>query len=414
MQHTNPFSPTKKSTVKKNTLKFLGVVMLFLAGTYVGYAYQPSVNKVTNVAHKDQGDVVNTADFAEFWKVWTMIDEKYPQAKNISAQDRIYGAIQGLVASTKDPYTMYFPPVESKKFEEEVAGSFSGIGVEIGVKNGLLTVIAPLKDSPAERAGIRAGDYFFKIDDLSVADMTLDESIDHIRGKEGTTVKLTIMRKDESKPIDLMVTRGIINIPTIDETDLGDTYLISLYNFNANSTDLAHKAFVHAKENNKKNIILDLRGNPGGYLEAAVSIASEFLPEGAVIVSEDYGGNREPLIHRSKGYSTIPNTVKLVVLLDKGSASASEIVAGALKDHNRATIIGETSFGKGSVQELLPVSKDTSIKITIANWMTPNGSTISGKGISPTITVPQDQSTETTAVVDTTITRALEFLRTGK
>jgi carboxyl-terminal processing protease len=391
---------------------FFGL-LIFFGGFYFGYAKQPASSKVSQVLNQDKPKGPDDqADFEEFWKVWNLINEKYPDAKKVSNQDRIYGAIAGLVASTKDPYTVFFPPEESKSFNDEVTGSFSGIGVEIGIKDGLLVVIAPLKGSPAESAGIKAGDYFLKIDDLTVADMTLDESIRHIRGEKGTKVKLTIVRKEETKPIDISVTRDIINIPTIDEMELGDTYLISLYNFNASSAELMHKAFKNAQSKNKKNVIVDLRGNPGGYLESAIDISSDILKEGTLIVTEDYGSEKKPVVHRSAGNGLVKNDIKIVVLLDKGSASASEIVAGALQDNKRATIIGETSFGKGSVQELLPVSKDTSIKITIANWLTPNGSTISKKGITPDIIIKQDSSKK--GIEDPTIIRALEFFKTGK
>lgn len=389
-------------------------LVLFFGGFYLGYAEQPASVKIKNILNQESPTIpTDNADFESFWKVWNLLNEKYPDAKNVSNQERIYGAIQGLVASTKDPYTMFFPPDEAKMFNEEVSGSFSGIGVEIGVKDGVLVVISPLKGSPAEVAGIKAGDAFYKIDGLTVSDMTIDESIKHIRGEKGTQVTVTVIRKGIAKPIDIVVTRDTISIPTIDETDLGDTYLISLYNFNASSAELLHKALVNVKQKNKKNIILDLRGNPGGYLDAAVSLVSEFLPEGDVVVTEDYGQNKKPFIHRSSGYGTIPQTVKIAILLDEGSASASEIVAGALQDHNRAVIIGEKSFGKGSVQELLPVTKDTSIKITIANWLTPNGNTISKKGITPNIEVKQSDTKQSIAD-DATISRALQFFTTGK
>jgi carboxyl-terminal processing protease len=387
-------------------------LILFLGGFYFGFAQQPSSHKVDNVLNQENKDIENKADFEEFWKVWNLIDEKYPDAKKVSNQERIYGAISGLVGSIKDPYTLFLPPEESKSFNDEVTGSFSGIGVEIGIKEGMLVVISPLKGSPAETAGIKAGDYFHKIDDLAVSEMTLDESIRHIRGTKGTQVVLTIIRKEEAQPIDISVTRDIINIPTIDETEIGNTYLISLYNFNASSAELMHKALKNAQLKKMKNIIIDLRGNPGGFLESAIDIASDILPEGTLIVSEDYGSVKKPLFHRSKGNGLVKSDIKIVILLDKGSASASEILAGALQDNKRATVIGETSFGKGSVQELLPVSNDTSLKITIANWLTPGGTTISKKGITPDILVIQDSPKEDPE--DPTVQRALEFLKNGK
>jgi carboxyl-terminal processing protease len=406
---------------KKNSMYFqkiasvvFVIVCVFGLGVYTGYTKQPVVDKIDNILNPTSEyapkDVV---DFNEFWKVWKLLDEKYPHSKDRTNQERVWGAINGLVASMKDPYTVYFTPDESKIFNDEITGSFSGIGVEIGIKDGFLTVIAPLKNSPAERAGMKAGDIITKVDEHVVADMSVDESIKYIRGEKGTNVIITVYRKDVSDPIPLTVTRDIISIPTIDEVNLGDTYLISLYNFNASSADLFHKALLSAKQQKKKNIIIDLRGNPGGYLEAAVSIASEILPEGALIVTEDYGKTKKTITHRSSGYGTISSDIKIVVLIDQGSASASEILAGALGDSNRATLIGEKSFGKGSVQELMSVSPTTSIKITVADWITPNGSIITGKGIEPAIVVSQDDRVKD-PVKDPTILRALEFIRTGK
>lgn len=403
--------------IHKNSFMILCIVFVFLTGLYLGYSHQLAIGKVKNVINQQPDrSPTDVADFEEFWKVWNLLNEKYPDADKVSNQERVYGAIQGLLASTQDPYTVFFPPEESKLFEEEVLGSFSGIGVEIGVKDNALVVISPLKDSPAEQAGIRAGDYFFKIDEFTVADMTLDESIKHIRGPEGTQVKITVVRPQVQQPLEFMVTRQIINIPTIAEDEIDNTYIISLYNFNSTSRELVHQALINARKKNKENIILDLRGNPGGYLDSAVAISSEFLEEGTTIVSEDYGEGKKPLVHRSRGYGTISQNTKVVILLDKGSASASEIVAGAMKDNMRATIIGETSFGKGSVQELLPVSHNTSAKITIAKWLTPNGDTISGKGITPHILVEQNpiDSSKKDITTDPTIIRALEFFKTGK
>ncbi len=415
-QHTTDnFIPKKKKILVKTLMSVLGIFCIFFLGIYIGYTKQSvarSIDTVLNI--KSENSPTDIADFEEFWKVWKLLDEKYPQAKEHSNKERLWGSIHGLVASMRDPYTVYFPPTESKIFNDEVSGSFSGIGVEIGVKEGSLVVIAPLKNSPAEKAGIKAGDIITKVDGFAVALMSVDESIQHIRGEKGTSVIMTILRKDAPEPIDLTVIRDTINIPTIDEENLGgDIYLIRLYNFNASAADLFHKALINAKQQQKKNIIIDLRGNPGGYLEGAVSIASEILPEGQTIVSEDYGSDKKTLVHRSYGYKTLGDDIKIIILIDKGSASASEIVAGALQDTKRATLIGETSFGKGSVQELLAVSKDTSIKITVAHWLTPNGSSISEKGITPDISISQKNPSKN-AYEDETIKKTIEFIRTGK
>lgn len=400
-----------KKKISGALLTFIMALIIFTSGVYVGYAKKPAVDRVANVINK-KAKPKDTADFEPFWKVWELIDQKYPGAKDVSNQDRVWGAIKGLVSSVKDPYSTFFNPEESKQFNEEIAGSFSGIGIEIGVKEGLLTVISPLKNSPAEKAGMKAGDAIIKIDGKLVTEMTIDQAIKFIRGPEGTPVVLTVFRKDTTDQLDITVVRAIIEIPTIDEKVVGDAYVVSLYNFNATATDLMHAAFLNFNKSGKKNLIIDLRGNPGGYLESAIAIASEILPQGFTVVTEDFGTDKKQTPHRSRGYSTIKDDTKIVVLIDGGSASASEILAGALKDANRATLIGEKSFGKGSVQELIPVTKDTSVKITIAKWLTPNGSSISEKGIMPHIEI-KNKNLIKNDPNDPVIKRALEWFKTG-
>lgn len=404
----------KKSNNKKSNFLwiFLITIVIFSSGFYIGYAKKPASDKVTTVTNQKTKSI-EMGDFEPFWKVWTLIDEKYPNAKNISSQERIWGAIKGLVSSVEDPYSTFFDPQETKEFNEEITGSFSGIGVEIGVKDGLLTVISPLKNSPAEKAGIKAGDAILKVGDKLITEMTIDQSIKLIRGEKGTPIQLTVLRKEVADPIEITVIRDIIDIPTIDEKVIGDVYIISLYNFNSTSAELMHKAFVNFNQSGKKKLIIDLRGNPGGYLESAISIVSDILPQGNVIVSEDFGKAKKQVSHRSRGYGTIKEDVKIALLIDGGSASASEIVSGALKDTKRAVIIGEKSFGKGSVQELISVTKDTSVKITVANWLTPNGTSITEKGIVPDIEVKEKAKTKNDPN-DPFIKRALEWFSSGK
>lgn len=410
-----PREEKKVALLKKRHIiaALLCSVGIFFIGLYIGYTKDFFIDKVA-YAFNVKNAVASNTNLDEFWKVWQLLDEKYPHASDYSTEERIQGAISGLVASMEDPYTMYFSPEESKLFNEEVSGSFSGIGVEIGMKDGLLVVIAPLKNSPAEKAGLKTGDFIMKINDTLVTEMTLDETIRAIRGDQGTIVNITIARKNTPEPITLSIMRDIISIPTIDEKVLDGAYLISLYNFNASAAELFHKALLNAKQLNQKNIIIDLRGNPGGYLEGAISVASEFLPEGTLIVTEDYGSEKK-ITHRSYGYNTINSDTRVVLLIDEGSASASEIVAGAFKDHNRATVIGKTSFGKGSVQELIQVTNKTSVKITVANWLTPNGAVITKKGIQPNIEVTEKTTKNTEGdTTDPILDRALEFIKTGK
>lgn len=349
-------------------------------------------------------------DMSEFWEVWDLIDQKYPDGATYTTEERLWGAIEGLVAGSGDPYSSFYPPEESNDFEELIEGTFSGIGAEIDKVNGALTVISPLKESPAEKAGLKAGDRILEIEGQSTAMMSVEDAIDKIRGKKGTEVTLTINPKDTFEFYEVKIKRDTINIPTIKtEVRDGDIFIISLYNFNARSAgEFEREIKVFAKNQNYKNLILDLRGNPGGYLDSAVSIASYFVPKGEVVVSEKYGPENEEKAYRSKGYTDLSGKdFDMVVLVDGGSASASEILAGVLKDYKIATIIGMTTFGKGSVQELIPVSADTSVKLTVAKWYTPNGTSFSEAGLDPDVVSEYDSKAE----IDSQIEAAVEFLK---
>ncbi len=382
--------PQKTSFRKR--IQFITVVCLlfviFGSGFYVG---KNSV-QVTSVASVFGGSVEDTADLQAFWKVWKMIDEKSPDAKNVSSQDRVYGAITGLASSLGDPYTVFFPPKENQAFQDQIQGSFSGVGMEIGLnKNSMLTVIAPLKDTPAYKAGLKPGDVIVKINGTKTDGMSIEQAISQIRGKEGTPVTIQIYREAEKKPRDITLTRAVINVPVL-ETELrkDGIFVIRLYTFTADSGTRFQKAIQQFVESGSHKLIIDLRGNPGGYLDTAISMASYFLPSSAVVVSEHFGESKADQVYYSQGYNIFDNNLKTVILINGGSASASEILAGALKENGVATLVGETSFGKGSVQELVPVTADTSLKITVAKWLTPNGTSISKVGIIPDVVVKPD------------------------
>lgn len=386
----------------------------FFYGEYVGGKNSLSGKIPSEVSSAENGKP-STVDFGTFWKVWNTINEKYvgtgtTTGKHVTDQEKVWGSIQGLVSSLGDPYTIFFPPAESKMFADEVSGNFEGIGVEIGVKDGALTVIAPLKNTPAYHAGILAGDKIVEIDGKNTSKLAIDEAIKLIRGKEGTQVKLTIERVGAKDLLHISVTRGIINIPTLEAKLLPKrVFLIELYNFSAISPDLFRQALRDFINSGTNKLILDLRGNPGGYLEAAIDMASWFLPVGDVVVTEDYSGSKATEIFRSKGYNIFTDNLKFAILVDGGSASASEILAGALREHGIATLVGEKTFGKGSVQELIPITSDTSLKVTIARWLTPNGTSISEKGITPDILVPAKLE-DLKAGLDRQLGAAVEFL----
>jgi len=388
---------------------FFIVALLLAIGIYLGYTNRPEVDKVTSVINKD-ATMEFSADFNTFWKVWNVLNEKSIYAGDTDDQDKVWGAISGLASSFGDPYTTFFPPEENDTFREEIRGTFEGIGAEIGVKDDALTIVAPLKDTPAWNSGLKSGDKIIQIDDVNAIGLTSEEAINLIRGPEGTPVNLMIKREGESEPQTITVTRREIQIPTI-ETDIkqDEVFVISFYSFSENSVSLFRDALIEFIRSKKDKLIIDLRGNPGGYLEAAVNIASWFIDEGEIVLKETFAGASKPKLYRSRGPRLFNDNLSLVVLIDGGSASASEILAGALKEHGLATLIGMQTFGKGSVQELVKITDETALKVTVANWLTPNGLSISEGGLTPDIEVPYTIK-DAELNLDPQMDKAIEFL----
>lgn len=377
----------KKLTAAVVVVLLLGVS--FFSGARYGRQNSGAVTPPVVDNSSAPGDV--HVDFGPFWKAWETIDQKFvptsTSSKVSSSQERVWGAVGGLVDSLGDPYSVFMPPAEAEIFESDISGNFTGVGMEIGVHNDILTVIAPLKNTPAYRAGILPGDEILKIDDTTTDKLNTDEAVKLIRGKAGTKVRLTILR-DSKPPFEVSIARANIDIPTLDYNMRGDgVFVIRLYNFSANSPDLFRAALRQFVRTGSDKLVLDLRGNPGGFLEAAVDMASWFLPAGKVIVREAYKDGRDETVHRSRGYDIFSNKLKMAVLIDGGSASAAEILAGALSEQSVAKLIGEQSFGKGSVQQLFKITPDSSLKLTIAQWLTPNGKSISANGLVPATVV---------------------------
>ncbi|MEI6022622.1 MAG: S41 family peptidase [bacterium] len=367
-------------------------VIVFGFGVYIGYARRPAIEQVSNVTNKTSLSVNPSADFGLFWNAWQIAQDKYVNPDKATDQDKVYGAIKGMLSSYGDPYTTFFSPKEAKMFDTQIAGEFEGIGAEIGQKDGVLTIIAPLKGTPAETAGIKAGDKLVKIDD-KLADMDVDSAINLIRGKEGTTVKLTIVREGLSAPLVLTLTRQKIALPTVDTEVHADqkAFVIHLYVFSANSANLFADAMAKFRATGYHNLIIDLRNNPGGYLDAAVDMSKWFLPKGSVVVKE-IGRNGDTKTHTSVGPGEFGTGYKIYIIGNKGSASASEILTGALTEHGVATLVGDTTFGKGSVQEVVPLDDNTAMKVTVAKWYTPNGISISENGLKPSIFLKPNES----------------------
>lgn len=395
------------------TKRVIAIVLLvagfFVLGVYAGLNHREEIEKVFTLSGKETA-VATTADFSPFWKVWNTINEKYPDAAEISDQEKVYGAISGLMGSLNDPHSVFFAPDEAKTFQEDIAGNFSGVGMEVGIKNKILTVIAPLKDTPAYRAGIKSGDRITKIDQTSTNNLSVEKAVKLIRGETGTSVTFTILREGEKGPIEIKVVRDIINIPTLDTELRSDgIFVIKLYSFSGNSSNLFRDAVKKFSTAKTDKLLLDLRGNPGGYLDSSISIASWFLPAGKTVVTEDYGNNNEPTVFRSKGYNVFSDKLKFVILIDDGSASASEILAGAMQDHGKALLVGTESYGKGSVQEVIKVTDNTLVKITVAKWLTPNGLSISLKGLTPDYVVELTKE-NIVAGVDPQMNKAVDLL----
>lgn len=383
---------------KSNRLLGIGLAMLlvvaaFFSGMQVGgdatddLALDASLLSFFTTSSRADSE----ANLSEFWRVWNILEDKFvtsTSTDSLSADERVMGAIAGLVDSYDDPYTVYLPPEDAEQFAEDISGNFSGVGMEVGTRQGLITVIAPLADSPAENAGVLAGDVVVRIDGESTDSMTIDEAVQLIRGEQGTEVELTVYREGEQEFRTINIVRDVITIPTLETETKGDVFVITLHNFNALSETKMAEALLEYKRSGYNKLILDLRGNPGGFLKSSVAIASYFLPAGKVVVRENFGGEVDEQIYRTEGKQVAEfNSDNFVVLIDNGSASASEIVAGSLSEHGAATTIGQNTFGKGSVQELIKLPSGASVKVTVARWLTPNGVSFSEGGLEPNVLI---------------------------
>jgi carboxyl-terminal processing protease len=364
---------------------------------------------------KPKTEVPENIDMTTFWQAWNAINEKYVTSKMPTDEEKMWGATKGLLGSLNDPYSTFFTPDEGKMFNEDVSGSFGGVGMDVGVQDGVITVIAPLKGTPAEKAGILAGDQIISINDKQTYDMGLNEAVGKIRGTVGTNVKLIMAREGKKEPLEFNIIRSTINIPIVDsELRKDGVYVIHFYSFSENSANVFETEIEKFKASGSKRLLIDLRNNPGGYLDAAINISSLFMPGGKIVVRESFGEGKKENEYRATGNFLLEGyNYKAAILMNKGSASASEILAGALSEHNIATLIGEKSYGKGSVQEVISLDKDTSMKLTIAKWLTPNGISISEKGLTPDVEVKYvapSTTDKTKPAKDNQLEKAVEVL----
>lgn len=340
---------------------------------------------ILNRTYNKEDDV----DFSLFWRVWDTLEEKYVDSDTLDTQKMIYGAIDGMLRASGDPYTTFFDPEENKEFDEDISGEFEGIGAELEMRNDLVTIVAPLKGSPAEASGLRPEDIVIKVDDVDILDETLNEAVKRIRGQKGTKVVLTVLRESSVDPIDIEITRDTITVKSVEFEQKNDIAIVEVRRFGDDTLSEFRKSLVQIRQLGLKGMIIDLRNNPGGYLETAIDMGGLLLEPGSVVVIEENSeGQRKEGLAKETALTEYFSDFPLGVLINPGSASASEILAGALQYHrDDVTVVGETSFGKGSVQELIPLPQGTSAKITVAKWLTPGGEDIDEKGIEPDVVV---------------------------
>ncbi|MDO8581653.1 MAG: S41 family peptidase [bacterium] len=411
--------------LKKYLLGYLAVILIlgsFIIGYGTGIEEGKKNLSVTVVAPgENEGTIKNKdekppaylskdVDFRLFWDVWKLVKDRYVDT-NVPDTQIFYGALSGLLTSLKDPYSTFLDPEINQKFSEELSGSFEGVGMEIGSKHGQLVVVAPLPGTPASRAGLRAGDKILAIDKFDTMGIAVDYAVSKIRGKGGTAVVLSVHRNEWPKPKDISLVRERISIPSARLEMKGDIAYVKLTHFNADTTEKFRKVVNDLLLKNPKSIVFDMRNNAGGFLDTAVDVAGEWVEDG-VLVTEKLRQGEGERTHEARGRARLKD-MKTVVLVNEGSASAAEIVAGALKDYNLATLIGKKTFGKGSVQELENLPDGSAVKITVAKWYTPKGTSIDQNGITPDIEIDlKDEDYENDR--DPQLDAAIKFLHGEK
>ena len=398
----------KNNSQLTNLLLIVSFVVLVFGSGYKLGEYKNRFTSLQPTTYNQQPNI----NFGLFWDTWSKLQERYVDQKKIDPKKMYYGAIKGMVASVEDPYTFFLTPEENKQTKDDLGGKFEGIGAQLGLKDNRIVVIAPLKKSPAEMSGVRAGDIINKVDDVATKNWTLTQAVSKIRGPKNTKVKLTLERNN--KEIVVTIVRQQIIITSVELSYDKNIAVLKINQFGDNTNDEWNKVVGEIKSQwlNKqiKGLVLDLRDNPGGYLEGSVYLASEFLPLGKLVVKQEATlyGNKEYRVSKIGKLQDVP----LTVLINKGSASASEILAGALRDHGRAQLIGEKSFGKGSVQEALDLKEGAGLHVTVAKWVLPNGDWINSKGIEPNFKIINEikEGNTITQETDKQLEKAIEIL----
>jgi len=371
-----------------------------------------SDNQLIQKFSKNSGEgVVSSADFSKYWEVWKRLENSYVDPSKLDYAKMTWGSMQGLAQSLDDPYTQYLPPKENKQASEDLSGAFYGVGIELGYKDETLAVVSPITNSPADKAQVKAGDLILHIKDekkqvdLDTRGMTLPTAVSHIRGEKGTPVILTLYRDGEAKSFDITIVRDEIVVPSVElkfvQKDGQKIAHLELHKFGGRTDKEWVAKIAEIVATKPAGIVLDLRNNPGGYLDGAVFVSSEFLNNGVVVKQEGRKNTETYSVDRKGSLTSIP----LVVLVNKGSASASEITAGALQDNKRAQIVGEQSFGKGTVQEVQDLSDGSSLHVTVAKWVLPSGRWIGKEGITPDVKIEDNIETKD---IDEQLDKAIE------
>lgn len=360
------------------------ISLSFVIGFYLREIKTPvPIQGVTNIEIGQPEQV----DFSLFWDAWRIIQEQHIGRENLDYEKMLHGAIQGMVESLEDPHTRFLTPQDSEIFLQDMEGFFEGVGMEIGIREEKLQVIAPLENTPAQKAGLRAGDKIIKIDNQSTSGITIEQAVMLIRGEKGTEVVLTISREEWLTPQNITVTRARIEIPSLSwEIKENNIAHIKLHHFSATADLDFQKIALEILNSPAEKIILDLRNNPGGYLNVAKKITGWFLQRGQIIAIECFSEEGKQTEHRARGNEKLL-TYPIVILINQGSASGSEILASALRDNRGIKIIGQTSFGKGAIQQLRKMKQGAHLKVTVANWLTPKGKLIAEKGLTPDIEI---------------------------
>lgn len=397
----------------KEKVNYKALVIWVALGFAIGWFSNGAlaINTV-NTAVSISEDNAQSIDLSLFWDVWNSLKKSYVDTAKLNNVKEVYGAIAGMVNSLGDPYTVFMTPDETESFHESLGGELEGIGAELSVEDGLLVVVTPLKGSPAEKAGLLPGDYIYLVDGKATSDMTLFDAIKAIRGVQGTQVELTVIRKTVTEPFIVKITRDKINIPSVELTYKEDggkeIAILNIYQFGDNTSSEFKTSVNDLLLKNVDGLVLDLRLNGGGYLDTSIELLTEFFKEKvkAVIVKRRDQDNEVMYTSGSGKLTEVP----MVVLINEGSASASEILAGALQDYKRAVIMGMKSYGKGSVQELSTLSDGSSLRMTIAKWYTPNDRSIDHTGIEPDVKIEMESSKISTEE-DTQLQAAIDYLK---